>query len=413
MSAWMKGLPAVAALLALSTFCSAAGPVSGGPTLPPATPIYVFANVDYTFPFQNEVDVLLAGGTQLTEQNPVLTGGMGIEGGFFGTTRLNSVPSTTAPCLYVSDAMTNDIATISLPGQQLVGNFFASQADDGSANGISLAVNAHYVYAGFTASNTIATFSQQAGCGLTFLGDIPALGLQGGSVSGMAANANILVVAYGDGSIQSFNVAGGMPVSNNDLQNSSGYNGGLFISSQNMPASVDITQDGRFAIFGDISSATTLEVSNLTSGKLATTVVTVVGTQTVGYGLDAGSVRLSPDQSLIYVTNSESGTVAAAFFTPATGAIKNGCVSPTLQGFNGLPWFGSVVTRDTTGTGNVLYVGEFGRPAAEVDHGFSAIGILSVTSNGKTCTLTEASGSPYLTSYPGLLSISVYPPRPF
>lgn len=412
MNAWMRGLLAVVTLLTLTGLCTAAGPSVGGASTTAATPIYVIVNEDLTFPFQNDIAVYLAGNTQLTEQNVVLTGGYGIQGGFFGTSRLNSAPSLSAPCLYVSDAQSNDIASISMPSQQLVGNSSGGQGDDGSANGIGLAVNSNYLYASFTASNTIATFALQAGCGLTFLGDVPAVGLQGGNVTGMAVNGKILVVAYGDGSIQSFNVTAGIPVPNKDLQNSTGFLGPSGPgpgTSGNMPSGVDITQDGRFAIFGDISAAATVEVSSLAHGSLAQTVAYTVGTS-----VDAGSVRLSPDQSLLYATNSESGTVTAAFFNPTTGKITKGCASPTLAGFNGRPWYGSVVTRDTTGTGNVLYVGEFGRDGREVNHGpQSAIGILTVTSNGTTCTLTEAASSPVVTSYPGMLSVSVYPPRPF
>jgi 6-phosphogluconolactonase (cycloisomerase 2 family) len=412
MNACMRGFLSVAAVLALTVLCSAADPAAPDSKATPASPIYLVANEDLAFPFQNEISFYLAGGTQLTLQNNVLAGGFGIQGGFFGTSRVASIPSLSAPCLYVSNAASNDLASISLQGQQLVGNFSGSQTDDGSKNGIGVSVNTNYLYASFTSSNTIGTFALQTGCGLTFLGDVSATGLQGGSVSGMAVNGKILVVAYGDGSIQSFNVDGGMPVSNNDLQNSTGYGGQINFwkgPRGNMPSGVDITQDGRFAIFGDISAAATVEVSSLTAGKLAKTVPYTVGT-----GVDAGAIRLSPDQSLLYMANSESGTVTAAFFNPRTGKVTKGCASPTLQGFNGRPWLGSVVARDTSGTGNVLYVGEFGRDHFEPNHGpSSAIGVLTVTSNGVSCRLTEASGSPLLSSYPGMLSVGVYPPRPF
>jgi 6-phosphogluconolactonase (cycloisomerase 2 family) len=312
----------------------------------------------------------------------------------------------------VSNSGTNDIASVSLQTQQLVGNFSGSQSDDGSANGIGLAVNPNFLYASFTASNTIAAFSLRTGCGLTFLGDVPAIGLQGGSVSGMAVNGSILVVAYGDGSIQSFNVTNGLPVSNNDRQNSTGYGGSFVIGSTstgNMPSGVDITRDGKFAIFGDISATSTVEVSSLSSGKLAKTVSYSLGT-----AVDAGSIRLSPDQSLLYVANSESGTVMAAFFNTSTGKITRGCTSPTLRGFNVRPWLGAVVPRDPTGTGSLLYVAEYGRDNGEINHGQeSDVGILTVTSNGTTCTLTETSTSPVSLVLPGVLSIGVYPPRPF
>jgi 6-phosphogluconolactonase (cycloisomerase 2 family) len=416
MKTWIRGFLSAMMLLVLAGFCGAANPTAADVKATPTTPIYVVTNDDLGLPFQNSVDFYLAAGTQLTFQNTVPVGGFGIQGGFFGTSRISSIPSLSAPCLYVSNAASNNVASISLQTQQLVGNFSGSQTDDGSSNGIGLTVNANYLYASFTSSNTIGAFALQSGCGLTFLGDVPAIGLQGGSVSGMAVNGSILVVAYGDGSIQSFNVTGGLPVSNNDLQNSTGYtalNTCCWFAGPSMPSGVDITQDGRFAIFGDISATSTVEVSSLTTGKLATTVAYPL-TSVQGMGVDAGAIRLSPDESLLYTANSESGTVTAAYFNPTTGKITRGCSSPTLQGFNGRPWLGSVVPRDSSGTGSLLYVAEFGRDGREINHGASsAIGILSITSNGAKCTLSEVSGSPLIVSYPGMLSVGVYPPRPF
>ncbi len=416
MKTWSVGLLSALMPIALAAFCNAADPAVQGSQSQQTSSISLVVNLDLAFPTPNTVSFFVASGTQLTSENDVYTGGYGIQGGFFGTSRVNSVPSLSAPCLYASDSATNDIASVSLASQQVVGNFSGSQTDDGSANGIGLAVNANYLYASYSASNTIGTFSLQSGCGLTFLGDIPAIGLQGGSVTGMAVNGSILVVAYGDGSIQSFNVASGIPVPNNDLQNSTGYavaNSCCYFAGPSMPSGVDITQDGKFAIFGDISATSTVEVSSLSSGKLATT-VTYPMTGVQGAAVDAGAIRLSPDESLLYIANSESGTVMGAFFNKTTGKLTHGCNSPTLLGFNFQPWLGSLATRDTTGTGTVLYVAEFGRDFIEVNHGpASQIGIISVTSNGTTCTLREATNSPLPLTFPGALSIGVYPPRPF
>jgi 6-phosphogluconolactonase (cycloisomerase 2 family) len=407
MKAWVKRVSLLACPLALVAFCSAGDAGTKDAVGPVTQQIYLAVNQDLTFPLVNAIGFLQASGTQLLNENDVNTAGFGIQGGFFGTQRVSSLPSLTAPCLYVTDAGTNDIASVSLPGQQLMGTFSASQTDDGSTNGIGLAVNSQYLYASFTASATIATFSLQGSCGLTFLGDISAVGLQGGSVSGMAVNGNLLVVAYGDGSIQSFNVHNGIPVSNGDLQNTTGYNSS---KSRPMPSGVDITQNGAFAIFGDVGPQMIVEVSSLASGRLATTVV-----YSLGDVVDAGSIHLSPDQHLLYISSSESGRVFARFFNATTGVVgSTGCGSTTLRGFNSRPWLGNVVTRDTSGTGNVLYVAEFGRDFLEVNHGpGSAIGILNITSTGTACTLTEASGSPQLLTFPGSLSIGVYPPRPF
>jgi hypothetical protein len=401
---------------ALTGLCGAIDPVEPNVrAASPITPIYVVTNDDLGLPFQNSADFYLASGTQLTFQNTVPVGGFGIQGGFFGTSRVTSIPSVSAPCLYVSNAASNNIGSISLQTQQLAGNFSGSQTDDGSSNGIGLAANSNYLYASFTTSNTIATFALQGGCGLTFLGDISATGLQGGSVTGMAVNGSILVVAYGDGSIQSFNVTGGVPVSNNDLQNSTGYTARnqYWFAGPSMPSGVDITQDGRFAIFGDISATSSVEVSSLTTGKLGTTVAYSVG-RVEGVLVDAGAIRLSPDGKLLYIANSESATVTAAYFDSTTGVITHGCSSPTLRGFNSRPWLGSVMPRDTSGTGNVLYVAEFGRDGREINHGVSsAIGILTISSVNGRCTLSEVSRSPQVIAFPGMLSMGVYPPRPY
>jgi hypothetical protein len=115
---------------------------------PPASPpIKVVVNQDIAFPTPNAIGFLLASGTHLTYQADVDTGGgYGIQGGSFGTSRVNSVPSFSDPCLYVSDAGSNDIASTSLPTQQVVGNLSGSQTDDSSSNGIGLAANTNYLY---------------------------------------------------------------------------------------------------------------------------------------------------------------------------------------------------------------------------------------------------------------------------
>jgi hypothetical protein len=390
-------LMVVSALIAPAVLCAA------NKSKPSTSPIYVFTNDDalrHTYS-----SVYLAGGSQgsptLTFQQSINTTGLGIGGGFFGTPRLAMLPSSSAQCLFVSDAGSSDIAAINIQTQTVLGTFQGSTNDNGTSNGIGMVMNQNYLYAGYTLSNTIATFSIGAGCQLSFLGDIAVTPLNGGWIAGMALNGNVLVVAYIDGSIQSFNTASGIPTSNNDEQNATGFASAYF------PDSVDITQDGHFAIFGDAAVPTTVEVSDLSSGKLAPTVMYILGTANtaIGPGINSATARLSPDESLIYIGNSQNGYVTAAFFNRNTGKVTGGCNSPQLANFYN-PWayVGSLQTRDTTGTGNVLYVAEFG----------SSIGIVNVTSTGTACTLTESAASPVTDDLsPGLLSIQVFPPRPF
>lgn len=375
----------------------------------PGQTTFVITNEDAIF--ANSVSFFAAGGTvgspTLTFDSRLSIGGEGIGGGFFGLSRLAMLADPSAQCVYASNSGTGDIAGIVLATRQLAGQFSASPSDVGDASGIGLVVAPDYVYAAYTSSNTIATFSVLPGCQLSFVDDTPAAGLNGGSVAGMALRGNMLVVAYGDGSIESFNVANGVPVSNGDEQNSSGFVASLGID---FPEGVDITQDGHYAIFGDSSIATKVEVSDISSGRLAPTVLyTVPGIgRAVGPGVNSASIRLSPDQTMIFLGNNDGGSVSATFFNAQTGVVRGGCTSPNLQGFYN-PWAftGSVVTRDTTGTGGVLYVAEHGLPN-------SFIGILNIASDGSHCTLSEAPASEVPVQFSdGLLSISVYPPRSF
>ncbi len=393
----------VALLFVLSIWISPATSHAADKSKAPSSPIYVFTNDDGTL--HTYATVFTAGGTQndptLSFLQSINTQGLGIGGGFFGTPRLAMLPSSTTQCLYVSDAGTGDIASINIQSMSLVGNYLGSSNDIGTSNGIGMVMNQNYLYAGYSTSNTIATFAVGAGCTLSFLGDITVAPLNGGWVAGMAVNGNIMVVTYIDGSIESFNIANGIPVSNNDEKNSFG-----FIQSY-YPDSVDITQDGHFAIFGDAAVPTVVEVSDLSTGKLAPTVMYQVGQQSnvIGPGVNSATARLSPDESLIYIGNSQNGFVNAAFFNKSNGRVTAGCSSKLLNNFYN-PWsyVGGLQTRDTTGTGNVLYVAEFG----------SSVGIVNVTSTGTACTLTEAAGSPAAdNSSPGLLNIQVFPPRPF
>ena len=332
----------------------------------------------------------------LTLADRVLTGGEGIAAGLFGTQRVVVLQSGKLQCAFLSMATTGAVVGIPMgslkPGHAVRG----SNTDDGTVGGIGLAVNANYLYAGFTTSNTIGTFQVMPGCQLQFVGDVAVGGLQGGMVDGMALTGNLLVVTYGDGSIESFDVSSGMPVSNGDKQNSTGQKG------NNWPAGVDITRDGHYAIFGDVATSAVVEVSDISSGQLTPTVV-----YHLGANLSSANVRLSPDQTLLYVSNTQGGEVSAAFFDATTGKLSKGCSSKPLKGY-GTDWayLGTILTAFNSGSGSVLYVAEYGAP--------SSIGIVRVQVNGGKCALQETQTSPTPEpNSPGLLSIGVYPTRPF
>ncbi len=405
-------------LLGSSVLCNAADAKPQPAISAPASPIYVIVNQDQGFPYPNQVALYQAGGTDtnptLAPVNQIYTGGYGSYGGFFGTPRVASAPDVNTNCVYVSNSGDNTISPFALNSQTFVGTYTGSPTDSGIPDGIGMAVNGSFLYAGYGDSQSIAVFSTSSGCGLTYLQSIPAVGLNGGSPTGIAVNNSVLVITYGDGSTQSFDVTHGIPTPNNDLRNSVGFSGpvsGLNSPLGNVPNGVDISKDGRWAIFGDTSTLSLVEVASLFSFA-HTQLARTRPFYTLGTSVDAGNVHLSPDGTLLYAVNNESGTVTAAFFNTANGLLTKGCVSAPLRNFNFLPWYGQIVTRDTTGTGKVLYVAEFGRFVDETGPP-SAVGILTIAVNGNSCTLTEAPSSPVAVPLSGALSLGAYPPRPY
>jgi 6-phosphogluconolactonase (cycloisomerase 2 family) len=335
---------------------------------------------------------------QLTLKQSVSTFGNGISGGYFGTSRIAVLDSGKQQCVYASDA-SGTIVEIVASSLAVAGNAQGSQMDTGTSNGIGLVVNDEYLYASFTDSNTIGTFKVESGCGLTFLNDTPVTGLGGGVINGMAMHGNMLIATYTDGTIQSFDLSGGTPLSNGDEQYSTAT-----VKSQgaSYPNSVDITSDGRLAIFGDTSTSVTVEVSNISSGKLSKTFV-----YTSTASINSSNVTLSPDESMLYVANTEGDSVTALFFDKGTGKLSAGCTSGPLRGISSnFSYLASMVLMGQTGNGSGVYVAEYGSP--------SWIGIVRLSSSGQKCSLQEDPSSPVEdANSPGLLSIGSYPPRSF
>jgi Lactonase, 7-bladed beta-propeller len=323
--------------------------------------------------------------------------GIGIGGGLFGMSRIATVNSGDTQCIFATEAFTNDVFWI-VPGMGYPGgSAAASSSDNGSANGVGIAANAKHVYVSFSSSNTVATFQVEPGCALTFVNDIAVAGLNGGIIDGMTTHGNLMIATYGDGSIESFNLAAGTPVSNGDKQFSTGSAGG-----ESYPNGIDITQDGHFAIFGDTSTAEIVEVSDISSGKLTPTVV-----YRTHAGINSSNVLLSPDETILYISNTQGDAVTAAFFDRKTGIVTPGCKSPRIRNYvSHWSYLGSLTLQQISGNGGGVFVAEFGAP--------SSIAALDLTVNGTKCTLWEAKDSPTTDYYSrGLLSIGRFPPRTF
>jgi hypothetical protein len=190
-----------------------------------------------------------------------------------------------------------------------------------------------------------------------------------------------------------------VPVSNGDEQNSTASHDG---TSNTYPNGIDITQNGHYAVFGDTSPLTVVEVSDISSGKLTPTVV-----YHLGNGINSSNILLSPDETLLYISNNQGDRITAAFFDKATGKLSKGCASNSLKGYvKDWSYLGALALENMTGTGGMVYVAEYGSP--------SSIAEIKVMSTGTSCTLEELPKSPVSDpNSPGLLSIGSFPPRPF
>lgn len=361
---------------------------------------YVVTNDDIAFPHPTGVSFFTVGANGvLVFQQQVQTGEFGIGGGFFGMNRLAVLNNSSQQCIYSSEAGNNDIVGIDVSTLALGGSASGSDTDGGTTNGIGLVMNSNYLYASFSDSNTIGTFSVQSGCGLAFIGDTSVRGVHGGIINGMGVRGTMLIATYTDGSIESFNISGGTPLSNGDKQSSTAVLSSL---GATYPNGIDITSDGHFAIFGDTSTSLSVEISDISSGKLAKTTMYRFPTS-----ISSSSVMLSPDETMLYVINTQGDTVSALFFDKATGKLSAGCTSGPISGQSqNWSYLSSMGLINQTGNGGGVYVAEFGT--------LPGIATVALSSSNHKCSLQEVPGSPAVDpNFPGMLSISTFPPRSF
>ena len=379
----------------------------GGAAAAANPPHYLITNDDRSGNFYNNslTFYTIEADGQLTLSQQVLIGVTGMPGGYFPVKRVVALNTGGNQCVFASDAATGEIDGVDVNTLALVGHAKGLSGDTGLSNGIGLALSAQYLYASFTDSSTIGTFQIEPSCGLSFVGDVTVGGLQAGIIDGMAVHGNTLVATYGDGSIESFSLASVIPVSKGDKQNSTGSLGG-----SSYPSAVDITQDGRFALFGDTSTSTMIEVSDMSSGKLTKTVV-----YQSAASISSSNIMLSPDQTLLYISNTQGDRITAAFFAPKNGKLTKGCVSGLLRGYSTVwTYLGGLGLASDTGNGGGVYVAEFGVPSSTEFGTPSSIAEIRLQVSNGECSLAEAPSSPAPDpNSPGLLSIATFPPRSF
>jgi hypothetical protein len=357
---------------------------------------YVVANDD---PGVSVYTVASNGVLTLKQQIRLAKPGVGNVGGFFGANRLRALDSGNQQCIFASVAFTGEIVGIPVSTLEANEGVYGSPTDNGASNGIGLAVNSRYLYASFADSNTIGTFVLEAGCDLEFVNDTAVSGLAGGAINGMAIHGNIMITTFTDGSIESFDISAGTPVPNDDEKYSTAALNSL---DATYPNAVDITRDGHYAIFGDTSSSMVVEVSDLSSGKLTPTRV-----YNSSENISSSDVILSPDESVLYVVNTQGARITALLFDKETGRLTWGCSSGPIRGQSSQwSYLGGAGLISQTGSGGGVYVAEFGDPSG------LAMVTLDSSATGR-CSLRENVQSPFVVPSQGLLSVGTFPPRTF
>jgi hypothetical protein len=374
---------------------------------------YVITNDDNQYPNGNSASIYSIGsGGALNLITTIPTGGYGRGGGYYAAGRVNVLRSKTQNCAYIGDAVgpnnsrPGDVASIDMSTLKLVGTYPGTALDSGALWGIGLAENpaGTFLFAAYSTSGTIATYAQAADCVLKYRSEVITIGANVGSVDGMRVtpNGKYLIVAYSDASIGSYAINPKTGV----LTLVARY----LVGDSALASSVDITADGKWALFGTNSFGTggEVEVAPIhADGALGTT----FGYIPIGQGENSSNAWLSPDQTLIYISDNSSGQITAVPFDAKTGLINKSaaCTSAVLKNFNST-WqaLGSVTTRGLTKLGSPLYAGEWSYTNP------GGIAIVDVSVKGGACTLTETADSPVADPVSDfLMTVGVDPPREF
>jgi hypothetical protein len=419
MNRFANWLSTVALLAVVVALCASGAYAAQRPAVGP----YLVTNDDVfnsTTPSNTATVYKIGGGGSLTLVTTISTGGGGSGGGLFAAARVNVLHSKTQACTFVGDSnpsvtTTNnapDVAGINLATLKRSGTFPGSATNDSGQNGgVGLADAGNYIIASFTGNafsspavpGSLATYRILSGCKLKYVGSIPATGTTGSGYangSKVTPNGKTLIVAFVDGSIGSYSISATGKLKLVSQETSSA---GAF------PEGVDVTADGKWAIFGDASGIPEADVAPIKAGGV---LGPTVNYKYLDQGANSNNVLLSPDESVLYVSNNSTGSIGAVPFNKATGVLDptKSCSSGVLKNFDGT-WFdlGGLAFSSTTGKGGVIYAAELGFPS-----GIAAVKYSKVKGEDEPCDLNEQSSSPVADpASNGLLSIGAYPPRPF
>ncbi len=349
----------------------------------------------------NTISALALSGGSLNFLGSLSTGGDGSGGGSFAIPRAVIYLHGSDKCGFFSDSGSSDIASFKevTSGGKKVGNFKDPKGSGGSgtSGGIGLTIGGDYLFAGYAGSSNIGVFKILPGCKLKLMGTknipSPAAGLRA------TPNGKTLVVAYGYGANQVDSLSVG---ANGKLTEHGPY------KATAGAAGVDITKDGKYAIFGDaVGTSTEIEIFPINANGSLGKDNNFGGDGSLGAGKDSSNVWLSPNEKFLFVTNNLSAQITSLTFSEKPLGLSYVNIT-TLKDASQIISTAENTTAAATGNGGYLYVSEYSDPN-------SFVALLKINSDGST---TEVAGSPFAITVsngggPGLQSLAGYPTRGF
>jgi hypothetical protein len=389
--------------LLTATAAATAGITIGAPALhaQDATTAHYAITDNNIYRAPNSATVFRLSGSNLVGSPALQTTGWGLDSAYFGTNMQTAIKVGTNVCVFVADPGSDDIAafnTTNFSSPTHVGNY-VDPSGSGAYTGIALATRGTTLFAGYSASVNIGVWTINSDCSLTLAGaasntPTPA------PVDALAVtpNGKTLVATYAQTTpgVGSFAVSGATLTAKGPY-NTTGNTGG-----------VDITKDSKYAIIADFSeNLTQVEIFPINSDSS-------LGSDDfyniTGGGFDSSNLWLSPDETVLYVSNNISLQITTLTYSESAAAghrLAFSCLSSVLKNPTGgsIYYTSGLATEAATGKGGYLYVAEPGNPPA--------VALMQIPSNG--CP-TEVTGSPFVNSpaangFP--VTVTAYPPRPF
>jgi len=319
------------------------------------------------------------------------TNGLGGGGGSdYGTPRV----VVNEKCLFVGDAGSSDIASFQLPTLKKLGNYVDPSGNSNQDGTLALAARGSFLFAAYGVSANIGVWRIGSDCRLSLLGSYSS----SVAVTGMRVtpDGKTLVASYGypQEFVDSFSVS-----SNGVLTEK-----GPFQASGCCPAQVDITKDGKYAVFGSDAGVTQVYIFPINSDGTLGAGTVFGGDGSLGEGFVASGVWLSPNEKFLFVSNNVTKQITSLAFDENPPTLSYIGIT-TLRNSAELTAIGGLTTSSPDGNGGAIYVAEDDSPAPGL------VGLLQVNPDGTT---TEAPGSPFSNGTTSVLfSLAAYPARSF